>query len=525
MHKPVVLAALAAALALAPFGRPQSATPPVTVRKATTKSPTATVNRSTSPTPLTNRDIIRLVDADISDEIIIGKIKISKTRFDISVDGLIGLREAGVSDRVVAVMINPATDIPPAAPASQPAEFKPGSTASNAGYDAAPGVSTLAKTPLPVGSADPSQAPQTYGLYVQENGELKPLGRIQTKVQISKFRTIVKGWVPFMRERMDINIPGAHSTSRHEVPRPNFYAYFPPSRDVSTFKLLQAKITGQKLDQRTITNASILFSTEQNQDEVPCDIGPTNVKDLYRISPREDLPSGEFGFVEGSAGSKSTSDIAIIDVWGFAIDRKKDKLPLADYLSTLPAVTLPDAAFLEWTKADCQKIIDDREGKLGITGSMMGWFKRQFESLDVYWADRQFAQAFARLEMLDRQLSPEQANKLAGLLIPASDSQFYVLVSIGTKIGSGRLIGADEEERSLRPFDATLANDKSKDVVPASRLDFIGGYAGLWKVTFDQKSIRGPLTGQDTDLDFEARLNQNLDFKARFPLTWINADP
>ena len=207
--------------------------------------------------------------------------------------------------------------------------------------------------------------------------------------------------------------------------RPNFYAYFPPSRDVSKFKLLQAKITGQKFDQRTIANASILFSTEQNQDEVLCDIGPTSVKDLYRISPREDLPSGEFGFVEGNTGSKSTSNIEIIDVYDFGIDRKEDKLPLPDYLSSLPATNLPDPAFLEWTKEDCQKIVDDREGKLGITGSLMGWFKRQYASLDVYWADAQFAQAFARLEMLDRQLTPEQARKLAGLLISKEGEHYY----------------------------------------------------------------------------------------------------
>ena len=60
---------------------------------------------------------------------------------------------------------------------------------------------------------------------------------------------------------------------------------------------------------------------------------------------------------------------------------------------------------------------------------------------------------------------------------------------------------------------------------PHCRLEFIGGYAGLWKATFDQKSIRGPLLTQDTgDLDFEARLSQNLDFKAKFPLTWVNTE-
>ena len=188
------------------------------------------------------------------------------------------------------------------------------------------------------------------------------------------------------------------------------------------------------------------------------DIGPTSVKVLYRIFPREDLPSGEFGFVEGDTGSKSASNIEILDVYDFGIDRKEEKLALKDYLDTLSAVNSGDTSFLSWTKEDCQKIVGDREGKVGITGSLLGWFKRQYASLDVYWADPEFARAFARLEMLDRNLTPDEATKLGSLFLSQGGSQYYILVSIGGKVGSGRLIGANEGERLMRPFDAALSN-------------------------------------------------------------------
>lgn len=124
--------------------------------------------------------------------------------------------------------------------------------------------------------------------------------------------------------------------------------------------------------------------------------------------------------------------------------------------------------------------------------------------------------------MLDRNLSAAQTNKLCSLLLSQAGDQYFVLVSIGGKVGSGRLIGANEGERLMRPFDASLANNKSKDIVPARKLEFVGGYADVWKVSFDRQSIRGPLLeGDAQDLIFEARLNQNLDFKATFPMAKI----
>jgi hypothetical protein len=72
------------------------------------------------------------------------------------------------------------------------------------------------------------------------------------------------------------------------------------------------------------------------------------------------------------------------------------------------------------------------------------------------------------------------------------------MVSIGGRVGLGKLIGANEGERLMRPFDASLSDEKAKNIVAARHLDFVGGYAGLWKVAFDQSSIRGPLLQSGT---------------------------
>jgi len=519
--------ALAVTLPLAAAGQ-QTSAPKTTQQTATPKASAAqAAARPAAPPAMTNRDVILLVRAKTSDDVIIAKINRSKTRFDTSTQGLVALKQAGVSDQLIAVMVGSSdaakSSEPSPAKTTRPA-LRPGESPSNAkGEAAATGAGSAPRTANEPAPAAITQAPPNYGLYIDAAGQLKPLGNIETKMQVSKFRSLLKSAIPFVRQKVDINIPEAHATSRFEVRRPTFYAYFPPSRDVSKFKLLQCKITGQNFDQRTVANASIMFSTEQNQDEVPVDIGPTSVRDLYRISPREDLLSGEFGFVEGNTGSKSASNIEILDVYDFGVDRKEEKLALADYLDTLPPASLPDEAFLTWSKEDAQKIVDDREGKVGVVGSMLGWFKRQYAGLDVYWADPQFARAFARLEMLDRNPNAAQANKLCGLLLSQAGNQYFILVSIGGKVGSGRLIGANEGERIMRPFDASLTTNNTKAIVPARKLEFVGGYADVWKVAFDTQSIRGPLLSDNAqELVFEARLNQNPDFKATFHMNKIN---
>ena len=480
---------------------------------------------------MTNQDVIKLTQAKLSDDLIIAKIQQSKTRFDTSVEALVTLQKVGVSERVIQAMMNPAaTPRPvakptpiPATPPATPVTNKPAETPVHKPLEAVaegkPGTFMIRAKPTlpPPPRAAIKATPQSYGLYTEQAGKLVPIGRIQTKVQLSKWRTIVATKVPFIRQKVDINIPGAHSDTRTDVARPAFYAFFPPGRDVSKFKLIHCKITGQGFDQRTVSNLSIMFSREQNQDEILCDIGPTEHKDLYHIVPREDMPSGEFSFVEGNPGAQASTNVDIIDVWDFGVDLKGDKLGISEYLDKYSLLSKGDVAFLNWSKDEAQKIVDAHAGSEDVRGSMQGWFKRQFASLGVYWVDGEFARAFARLEMLDRNLTPEQATKLAALLLDVDQNHHYVMVTLGQKIGSGRLIGANEAERRMRPFDAVLYNAKNDDIiVPAKKMEGLGGYAGVFKVTFERAAVKGTLLSASPDVFFEARLNQNLDLKVKF---------
>ena len=54
---------------------------------------------------LTNETVVKMASAKLGDTLIIGKIKSSKTNFDLSTDAIIKLKEAGVSEKIIEAMM------------------------------------------------------------------------------------------------------------------------------------------------------------------------------------------------------------------------------------------------------------------------------------------------------------------------------------------------------------------------------------------------------------------------------------
>jgi hypothetical protein len=66
-----------------------------------------------APKPLTNDDIVTMVQAGLPQDVVIEKIKASKTAFDTSPDALVALKKAGISGDIIRVMVNPASESKP----------------------------------------------------------------------------------------------------------------------------------------------------------------------------------------------------------------------------------------------------------------------------------------------------------------------------------------------------------------------------------------------------------------------------
>lgn len=89
------------------FIKPLLSTSPGAVSGASKEPHASSVRQSSQPTksrPLTNDDIIRMSKANLPESVILTKVRTSPRKFDTSIDALIALKEAGVSDAVIQAM-------------------------------------------------------------------------------------------------------------------------------------------------------------------------------------------------------------------------------------------------------------------------------------------------------------------------------------------------------------------------------------------------------------------------------------
>jgi hypothetical protein len=87
---------------------------------------------------LTNAKIIEMVKAGIGGPLVINKIKSADGNFDVSADGMIELKKAGVTDEIIAVMMEKPTTVAPAAANSKDTPIKPGEPAATVTKPAPP---------------------------------------------------------------------------------------------------------------------------------------------------------------------------------------------------------------------------------------------------------------------------------------------------------------------------------------------------------------------------------------------------
>ncbi len=229
----------------------------------------------TAQQALNNDSIIKMVKAGLSDDLIVTTINASPATFDTSTDGLIALKAAGVSDRVVAAMVAKAAG-PAAAPTAAPA---------------APASA------LPPGIDD-------VGVYYKDkNGAWVAL-----MPEIVNFKTggVLKNIASAGIVKGDLNghIQGAHAKLSLTFPVV-LAVYVPEGTDITEYQLLRLHVNEGSREFRSVTGGVMHVSGGAARDSL--EFQPEKLASrVYQITLQPDLVRGEYGLLPpGAYGSSN----------------------------------------------------------------------------------------------------------------------------------------------------------------------------------------------------------------------------
>lgn len=256
---------------------------------------------------LNNDAVIKLVKAGLSDDLIVSTVNAQPGAFDTSTDGIIALKTAGASDRVVAAIV---------------------------GKAATPAPATMASIPAPAPAMDdpdnPAAAhdPGVYLMTASPDGKRKMVFIDRGGAGREKMH---RG---FASASMNAEIPGPRASARTIDAQPVFYMYFPSASELgglggsglisspSQFSLLSLDV---KKDHRETAVAKV---SGFGGVSVGNDAKKTSLMNIervrpyvYKVTPTQSLKSGEYAFIASTnvAGSATGGTVVIYD---FGVDVK-----------------------------------------------------------------------------------------------------------------------------------------------------------------------------------------------------------
>jgi len=272
-----VLAAFASAVA-----QTQTTSP-----KATHAAPQdQTASSQTAPAPskgLTMDDIIKLSQAGLSDNVIIGKIKRNGQAFDLSPDQLLRLKTARVNDKVIEVMMDPSK--------AEAALTPP-----------------LAATPA--GASADATMPAEVGIYWRRHGD-KTWNELPPEVVNWKTGGVMKSFASYGMVKGDVNghIEGKSSQTSTSTTC-EFLIVASEGVALTEYQLLHLHQNGNSREFRTTTGGVFHASGGATRDLVRFD-GKKIAPRHYFVTLPPEVGKGEYAFMPpGAVASKNAAGSA-----------------------------------------------------------------------------------------------------------------------------------------------------------------------------------------------------------------------
>ena len=241
---------------------------------------------------LNNDSVIKMVKAGLADDVIVTTVNASPGDYDASPDGLIALKQAGVSDKVIAAIVAKSTaSAPDAATPSTPDSSAP-------------------SAPLPPGV-------DNVGAYLKDSGgNWQPLpsevvtfqsgGLVKHVASAGLVKEDLNGLVGGMRSRLVVSAPVT------------FILHVPQGRTANDYELVRLHVVGNNRQFQSVAGGLIHESSGSLRDEIDFtsrQIGPS----AYQIVLGSEIGEGEFGFLEPQDTASSKTPPSSGKIFTFAV--------------------------------------------------------------------------------------------------------------------------------------------------------------------------------------------------------------
>ena len=312
--------------------------PAIAMQSSGEQAGQAGTNTTVASKRVTIDDVIAMVGAGVSNEVIIAELKKANQAFDLSTGDLIRLKKAGVSDSVLKVMIDPratpTSSTPEAGAARQPST--PGFPYAN------PSGATPSSGSGYAGDANDPLAPHDSGIYLYtKDREGKPvmIPLERAAYQGTKTGGILASAMTYgiAKAKMKAVIPGPRAEIRVNDSSPVFYFYFDDKQaglgktsyfgvgnlsNPNQFALLKLEV--DKSNRETIIGQfSALGASSGSDEKAMIPFRSERIRPgLYKVVV-EGVKAGEYCFLASGprimAGAYGAGAVGAADIFDFGV--------------------------------------------------------------------------------------------------------------------------------------------------------------------------------------------------------------
>jgi hypothetical protein len=238
-------------------------------------------------TALTNDAVIKMVKAGLGEDIVISTIKTQPAKYSTGPDDLIALKKGGVSDKVIAAM-----------------------------------VEKMSGGGAPVMPAATSAVPATGAPIVSEVGVYYKKGDAWTDLdpEVVNFKTggVLKsiGTAGIVKGDINGHLNGEHSKTGVKSPV-ELLVYTPEGTAITEYQLLRLREAKDSREFRTVTGGVMHVSGGATRDLVPFESKKLAPRTYQIILPN--LGSGDYGLLPPAANDSTSSSGRIGKIYSFRI--------------------------------------------------------------------------------------------------------------------------------------------------------------------------------------------------------------